>query len=112
MLLTTVCLGAILVACGGSKGSSGSAEIPPPPTSSDYQSGANPALDAVVSTTEGQVKNFPGKVSGQKTYQSTSSASDVSAFYTKEMVTKGWKSEPDGNKSASGISSQIGRAHV
>jgi hypothetical protein len=107
MLLTTVCLGALLVACGGSKGSAGSAEIPPPPNSSDYQQGKNPALDTVVSTTEGQVKNFPGKVSGQKTYQSSASAADVSAFYTKEMVAKGWKAEQDGSKSAGGVSSLL-----
>ncbi len=107
MLLTTVCLGALLVACGGSKGSAGSAEIPPPPNGTEYQTGKNPALDTVVVTTEGQVKNFPGKVSGQKTYQSTASASDVSAFYTKEMAAKGWKAEQDGNKSANGISSLL-----
>lgn len=107
VLLTTVCLGALLVACGGSKESAGSADIPPPPSSSDYQTGKNPALDTVVSTTEGQVKNFPGKVSGQKTYQSTASATDVSAFYTKEMVAKGWKAEQDGSKSAGGVSSLL-----
>jgi hypothetical protein len=107
MLLTTVCLGALLVACGGSKESAASAEIPPPPNGSDYRTGSNPALDTVVSTAEGQVKTFPGKVSGQKTYQSASNTLEVMAFYTKEMAAKGWKAEESGNRNAGGISSLL-----
>jgi hypothetical protein len=107
VMVSVVCLGALLVACGGSKESTGSGDIPPPPSSSDYQQGKNPALDTIVSTTEGQVKNIPGKVSGQKTYQSTSNVADISAFYKKELVAKGWKAEQDGSQTSGPVSSLV-----
>lgn len=76
-----------LVGCGGGVTDT---TIPAPPSSSEYQNGQDPILDAAVSSFSQSAANV-GTGTTTKFYISTATMDEIKNFYTTEMPKRGWK---------------------